>query len=158
MARVGTVDEKTQSAYMARTFILHGTSSDDPVTYRHALNNSSHQHDLPKDESNGSKLFINAIKHGGAPSGKRSKSGDDKKDDTKPSGENSGDTKPAVKDQDDSKPSEKIDDDKDPSKDKKIRKTNLAHSFMLTCTSTMMSGSSTRDSHAVKHPLMTIWR
>ena len=122
MARVGTVDEKTQSACMARAVILHGTSSDDPVTYKYALNNSSHQCDLPKDESNGSKLFINAIKHGGTPSGKWSESGDDEKGDTKPSGKNSGDTKPADKDQDDSKPLEKINDDKDPSKDKKDKK------------------------------------
>ena len=32
----------------------------------------------------------------------------------------------------------------------------LAHSFMLTCTSTMMSRSSTRDSYVTKRPLMTI--
>ena len=32
----------------------------------------------------------------------------------------------------------------------------LAHSFMLICTSTMMSGSSTRDSYVVKRPIMTI--
>ena len=32
----------------------------------------------------------------------------------------------------------------------------LAHSFMLINTSTMMSGSSTRDSYVVKPPLMTI--
>ena len=32
----------------------------------------------------------------------------------------------------------------------------LAHSFMLTCTSTMMSRSSARNSYAAKRPLMTI--
>ena len=62
---------------MARTVILHGASSEDPVTCKHTLNNSSHQYDLPKDESNGSKLFINAIKNSGTPSSKRPKSEDD---------------------------------------------------------------------------------
>ena len=33
---------------------------------------------------------------------------------------------------------------------------HLAHSFVLTCTSTMMSRSSTRDFYVVKRPLMTI--
>ena len=41
MSRIGMVEEKTKSVYMARTVVLHGASSEDSATYKYTLNNGS---------------------------------------------------------------------------------------------------------------------
>ena len=121
MTRIGTVED-TDSVCIARAVISHGASSGDPVTCKCTLNNVDHQCDLPKDGSKGSKLFINAIKNGGAPNSKRLKPEDVKTEEIESSGKSPAESKPTDENQDDVKPSGKGKDDKKSSKDKKKRK------------------------------------
>ena len=72
-----------------------------PTRVKYTLNNGSHQHNLPTDDSEGSREFVKAIKNGGAPNGKRPPPGEEKDSEEKNSGEKTDIKVQTVKDDDD---------------------------------------------------------